>query len=1184
MASKRRNMFYENRCDCVVPKAREIRREMRRDLISITEDASTDVRCRNSDIYNIFFGRYIIMRGDDDTGEVVDEFLKFYNKGLLAKDKVFTMRDPSTRAETISVIDLLFFSVDCDTIGTMRRFEWQEMMRRDPLMYKALLAVQTPPQWLLMTLHHLLLFPHVLTTFPPIYLQLVRWLYPKMMRRDPLMYKALLAVQTPPQWLLMTLHRLLLFPHVLTTFPPIYLQLVRWLYPKMMRRDPLMYKALLAVQTPPQWLLMTLHRLLLFPHVLTTFPPIYLQLVRWLYPKMMRRDPLMYKALLAVQTPPQWLLMTLHHLLLFPHVHTTFPPIYLQLVRWLYPKMMRRDPLMYKALLAVQTPPQWLLMTLHRLLLFPHVLTTFPPIYLQLVRWLYPKMMRRDPLMYKALLAVQTPPQWLLMTLHRLLLFPHVLTTFPPIYLQLVRWLYPKMMRRDPLMYKALLAVQTPPQWLLMTLHRLLLFPHVHTTFPPIYLQLVRWLYPKMMRRDPLMYKALLAVQTPPQWLLMTLHRLLLFPHVLTTFPPIYLQLVRWLYPKMMRRDPLMYKALLAVQTPPQWLLMTLHRLLLFPHVLTTFPPIYLQLVRWLYPKMNYEQFTYAQAVATLHRPDQHPGIDYRLPNWYDVFPNYFVPAGILGGVQAAVKEGNYNASDPPVFVAGDEDGAASYFTRDVGLNNMFYNWNIYFPHWMDPKKYNMTTWKNRGEIFFDYHQQLFAHFYVRALPRVQNIWEFDYEDPVKHLFILGIRKKRKIYKIYNQTTLVIRLSPLRLASKRRTLQGHPPRNSAGDGEQLRIDMFFVQQFGYATVLANSAGRLLATRPPEFRADDSPQRKELVRIEMLTYDLIANLTVHLEGNGTIKMKEDDREVISLLGNLLYNTTESVNPSLYQSYYTAGIEYLASLGTDPQKDGGGIAGYPMSAPSDPEFYPLLMRVNEAITAYKHYHNRKFYEKKLVAADFKFESISCSRLETFFEPFDVDVTSVVDGSSEPKKYIVRQLRLNHKPFTITMNITNRYKEKEHALVTVVFILDVFNKLFTFAPNDGIYQVFSKVPVMLEPGTNIIERSFDSSAMYVDEDKEMAQCGIPRRLALPKGTTEGLKVNLIAFVGPHDGTSGGPPRGLRRTPVCGGLEHNYGRPFGFPFDLFTNNINFDKSQLGIHNATVFHTPKTFPHGITI
>lgn len=210
-----------------------------------------------------------------------------------------------------------------------------------------------------------------------------------------------------------------------------------------------------------------------------------------------------------------------------------------------------------------------------------------------------------------------------------------------------------------------------------------------------------------------------------------------------------------------------------------------------------------------------------------------------------------------------------------------------------------------------------------------------------------------------------------------------------------------------------------------------------------------------------------------------------------------------------------------------------------------------------------------------------NIEVKKIMTMFEPFKFEVTDALKSSTSNPMFQVNlvQNRLNHKPFTVKLNITSLTNQKG------------FIKLYIgpkispgeFAMKKNLFMLLDNFEVNLKIGGNIISRtssafeniSEDFTSLNdlrkVIEDAEFGldvkplntiktQTGFPSRLVLPKGTPEGLPMQLLAFVAPFVKTTA-------TTSVPRSEFNSATLAPGYPFDLDFE----DKQFFGLPNVMI-------------
>jgi hypothetical protein len=206
-----------------------------------------------------------------------------------------------------------------------------------------------------------------------------------------------------------------------------------------------------------------------------------------------------------------------------------------------------------------------------------------------------------------------------------------------------------------------------------------------------------------------------------------------------------------------------------------------------------------------------------------------------------------------------------------------------------------------------------------------------------------------------------------------------------------------------------------------------------------------------------------------------------------------------------------------------------------------------------------------------------------LETFFEDYEFDLSNAVDSSDKIERVSVSASvkRLNHKDFNIKFEINNNNDAEKHGVVRSFLCprRDAHGQIFSFEEGRWSCIELDKFWTKLAPGSNTVTRASSDSSVTVPDvpsfkkliaDTEAAiasgedihfedydrSCGIPNRLLIPKGTTEGMEFVLAVAV--TDGETDSQheileKQGAHSHSQCGvhGEKYPDHQPMGFPLD---------------------------------
>lgn len=167
-----------------------------------------------------------------------------------------------------------------------------------------------------------------------------------------------------------------------------------------------------------------------------------------------------------------------------------------------------------------------------------------------------------------------------------------------------------------------------------------------------------------------------------------------------------------------------------------------------------------------------------------------------------------------------------------------------------------------------------------------------------------------------------------------------------------------------------------------------------------------------------------------------------------------------------------------------------------------------------------------------------NIDIKKMMTNFDNFEFDVTDAMKTQESFTKFQVKinQPRLNYKPFSIKMNVSSQVNQR--ALVKIFIGPKISPGQFIERKNS--LMLIDSFETTLKIGSNIITKTSNSinnlsedfiSLKTVKKYLSDAEFGIdaispqfvlsqikfPRRLLLPKGTSEGLPFQIFAFIAP-------------------------------------------------------------------
>ncbi|CAG4955901.1 unnamed protein product [Parnassius apollo] len=550
----------------------------------------------------------------------------------------------------------------------------------------------------------------------------------------------------------------------------------------------------------------------------------------------------------------------------------------------------------------------------------------------------------------------------------------------------------------------------------------------------------------------------------------------------------------------------------------------------------------------------NEGQFLYAYYIAVLHRADT-KGIV--LPAPYEIYPYFFINSdvyfrlfqtkmqGEIPNPAYAAEYGIVHEKDYYVYYSnysnymsyGDEEYKLSYFTEDIGLNSYNYYFQSYFPFWLQGDILSESK-ERRGEAYFHFYKQLLARYYLERLSNgLGEIPEFSWSKPIK--------------------------------------SGYLP----------------FQFYFYPFI----------QRPAYYQI---PYENNVQELQFL--DTYEKTFLHYLERGHLKAYNQEVDFnnsksINFVGNFWQSNADLYEKEKPRNYHRS-YEVIARrlLGAAPESVDKytylpTALDFHQTSLRDPVFYQLYSRILKYCNQYKEYVPT-YTKDVLHYTGVKINDVKVEKLVTFFDYFDSDVTGVLYFSPEQLKtnkftlYKVRQPRLNHKPFTVTVDV------KSHVKGDAVFKIFMGPKYngdgYPISLEDN-WMNFVELDYFvkkLKVGQNNIERSstdflfFNEDSVPTTEIYKLLEQGkvpahmstesgfMPSRLMLPKGTKGGFPYQFFVMVYPYHATK-------NETKPTGRFSFD-NKPYGYPFDRPVNEAHFMQPNMYFEDVFVYHEDDIYPY----
>ncbi|XP_072944984.1 arylphorin subunit alpha-like [Epargyreus clarus] len=292
---------------------------------------------------------------------------------------------------------------------------------------------------------------------------------------------------------------------------------------------------------------------------------------------------------------------------------------------------------------------------------------------------------------------------------------------------------------------------------------------------------------------------------------------------------------------------------------------------------------------------------------------------------------------------------------------------------------------------------------------------------------------------------------------------------------------------------------------------------------------------------------------HLEGNEKLTLLQNiENNIATIVAHMRdggYNKSEILKHLMEilitsdKSYENLALQIL-SEDTIVNKRPPTVLGHYMTILRDPVFWAINKKmvdiVDNALKVLPGYTRNELYFPGVEVLN-----VDVKKMMTAFESFDFDVTDALETGENDTKFKVKisQSRLNHKPFSIKVNISSLVTQK--GLLKIYLGPKVLPGEHVVKKN--LFMLLDCSEVNLKVGGNIITRtsadmgdsSDDLLSLYTIKKKiEDAEFGLnaltlklideqikfPSRLVIPKGLPEGLPLQIFVFIVPFVKAIGG------------------------------------------------------------
>ncbi|KAJ2945585.1 hypothetical protein O0L34_g409 [Tuta absoluta] len=503
----------------------------------------------------------------------------------------------------------------------------------------------------------------------------------------------------------------------------------------------------------------------------------------------------------------------------------------------------------------------------------------------------------------------------------------------------------------------------------------------------------------------------------------------------------------------------------------------------------------------WARYHLNEYMFMYSFYIAVFQRPDCHGLV---VPAPYEVYPEYFTNTeamfkayrvkmqdGFLDEKLAAhhgiFKENNdyyFYANYSNYWTYGNEETKMAYFTEDVGLNAYYYYFNSYFPFWMSGE-FQGALKEYRGEAWFFVYQQLLARYYLERLCNgLGEIPDFSWYSPIKH--------------------------------------GYTP---------------FMSTLYYPFIQRSDNYQI-----PQYKFNEELQLLDSYEKTFLSYLQRGHFKAY---NQEIDFKHP--QASNFVGNFwqsnpdLFEKTE--HEHYHRSYEVIARHLLSAVPEYSEKHAivpSALMFYQTSL-RDPVFYQLYSKILKYYFEFTKWLE-PYSSEKLHFAGVKINDVQVDKLVTYFDFFEYDISNGIYKSNEEIKsdntrYMVRQPRLNHKPFAVTVDVKSEFEGEAMFKIFLGPKYDGNGFPIGFENNYMNFVELDMFKYKLIKGENKVVRNSEDFFFYKEDSVPMTEIykyldqgkvpkgmseefeAMPSRLMLPRGSEGGFPYQMFVVVYPYN-----------------------------------------------------------------
>ncbi|CAG9564770.1 unnamed protein product [Danaus chrysippus] len=322
-------------------------------------------------------------------------------------------------------------------------------------------------------------------------------------------------------------------------------------------------------------------------------------------------------------------------------------------------------------------------------------------------------------------------------------------------------------------------------------------------------------------------------------------------------------------------------------------------------------------------------------------------------------------------------------------------------------------------------------------------------------------------------------------------------------------------RYANGLPELVGIDWDYLNESPYDPMLIYSNGNSFSERMSINNNND------LITVLKNMESNLPAVVMHMRDNGYNKS-----EILNHLMDILVKDE--------RSYENLALQVLS--GSD--SDSYSVLKHYMTTVRDPIFWKLNKKivdmVDNALSILPTYTRNQLYFPGV-----EVQNIEVKKMTTSFDSFEFDVTDALKTESDEIKFQIKmsQNRLNHKPFAVKINVASLVAQK--ALIKIFIGPKVMPG--ELAKKKNLFMLLDCFEASLKIGSNVVTRTSNEMTDFSEDlisqdvvykkvlDTEFgidalplksvsSQIKFPSRLALPKGTSTGLPLQVFVFIAPY------------------------------------------------------------------